>query len=91
MLQAVQLHNGEYFDSRLHGPAGSGFIGLQNGTEAELFDSRPTNVVDFELHASEETKLVIKILELAGIVIKDPNLYHLVDKEEIETLQQEKQ
>ena len=50
-----------------------------------------TNVVDFELHASEETKLVIKILELAGIVIKDPNLYQLVDKEEIETLQQEKQ
>ena len=50
-----------------------------------------TNVVDFELHASEETKLVIKILELAGIVIKDPNLYQLVDKEETETLQQEKQ
>ena len=50
-----------------------------------------TNKVDFELQASEETKLVIKILELAGIVIKDPNLYQLVDKEEIETLQQEKQ
>ena len=50
-----------------------------------------TNVVDFELHASEETKLVIKILELAGIVIKDPNLYQLFDKEETETLQQEKQ
>ena len=50
-----------------------------------------TNAVDFELHASEETKLVIKILELAGIVIKDPNLYQLVDKEETETLQQEKQ
>ena len=50
-----------------------------------------TNVVDFELHVSEEPKLVIKILELAGIVIKDPNLYQLVDKEEIETLQQEKQ
>ena len=50
-----------------------------------------TNVVDFELHVSEEPKLVIKILELAGIVIKDPNLYQLVDKEETETLQQEKQ
>ena len=50
-----------------------------------------TNTTDFELHASEETKLVIKILELAGIVIKDPNLYQLVDKEETETLQQEKQ
>ena len=50
-----------------------------------------TNTTDFELHASEETKLVIKILEVAGIVIKDPNLYQLVDKEETETLQQEKQ
>ena len=50
-----------------------------------------TNTTDFELHASEETKLVIKILELACIVIKDPNLYQLVDKEETETLQQEKQ
>ena len=37
------------------------------------------NTTDFELHASEETKLVIKILELAGIVIKDPNLYQLVE------------
>jgi len=46
---------------------------------------------DYELHAAEETKLVIKVLELAGIVIKDPSLYQLVDKEEIETLQQEKQ
>ena len=50
-----------------------------------------TNTTDFELHASEETKLVIKILELAGIVIKDPSLYQLADKEEIETIQQEKQ
>ena len=57
--------------------------------EEALYNS--TNATDFELHASEETKLVIKILELAGIVIKDPNLYQLVDKEETETLQQEKQ
>ena len=27
ILQAAQLPNGEYFDSRLHGPAGNGFIG----------------------------------------------------------------
>tara|TARA_R110000824_G_scaffold114379_6_gene264856 strand:+ start:5321 stop:6058 length:738 start_codon:yes stop_codon:yes gene_type:complete len=50
-----------------------------------------TNTTDFELHAGEETKLVIKVLELAGIVIKDPSLYQLADKEEIETVQQEKQ
>ena len=56
--------------------------------EQALYNS--TNSTDFELHPSEESKLVIKILELAGIVIKDPSLYQLVDKEETETLQQEK-
>ena len=56
--------------------------------EQALYNS--TNSTDFELHPSEEPKLVIKILELAGIVIKDPSLYQLVDKEETETLQQEK-
>ena len=45
---------------------------------------------DFELHASEETELVIKILSLAGITIKDPSLYQVGDKEEIEKIQQEK-
>ena len=50
-----------------------------------------TNTTDFELHASEEPKLVIKILELAGIVIKDPALIQVANQEEIETTQQEKQ
>ena len=49
------------------------------------------NKTDFELHASEETNLVIKILELAGVIIKQPDLYQIADKEEIETIQQEKQ
>tara|TARA_R100001198_G_scaffold96527_1_gene86853 strand:+ start:28 stop:777 length:750 start_codon:yes stop_codon:yes gene_type:complete len=46
---------------------------------------------DFELHVSEETNLVTKILELAGVVIKQPDLYQIADKEEIQTIQQEKQ
>tara|TARA_R100001463_G_scaffold43175_2_gene90219 strand:- start:341 stop:1069 length:729 start_codon:yes stop_codon:yes gene_type:complete len=49
------------------------------------------NKTDFELHASEETNLVIKILELAGVIIKQPDLYQIADKEEIQTIQQEKQ
>ena len=57
--------------------------------EEALYNS--TNATDFELHASEETKLVIKILELAGIVIKDPQLYQQAATEETETVQQEKQ
>ena len=46
--------------------------------------------VNFQLHESDETTLVQKILQLAGITIKDPSLYQLTDKEENETTQQEK-
>jgi hypothetical protein len=49
-----------------------------------------TNSVDFELHAADETELVIKILEMAGLVIKDPTIYQAANAEEIEQLQQEK-
>ena len=49
-----------------------------------------TSVKDFELHASEETKLVIKILELAGIQINKPDLYQIAAQEEAQNVQQEK-
>jgi len=53
-----------------------------------LYD--PTNSVNFELDVSEETELVIKILELCGILIKDLGLYQVFDKEDQETIQQQK-
>ena len=46
---------------------------------------------DFELHPSEESKLVIKILSLAGITLKDPNLYQAAAAEDNKRIQQEKQ
>ena len=46
--------------------------------------------VDFELHPSEANNLVIKILALAGIMMKDPNLYQVASQEEIKDIQQEK-
>ena len=49
-----------------------------------------TNSTDFELHESEETDLVIKILELSGLVIKDPGLYQIASQEETQKVQQEK-
>ena len=60
------------------------------GTNNEALFLADTKV-DFDLHVSEETNLVIKILELAGVVIKQPDLYQIADKEEIQTIQQEKQ
>jgi hypothetical protein len=53
-----------------------------------LYDS--TNSVDFSLHESEEVELVHKILELSGLLLKDPGVYQIANQEEIETIQQEK-
>ena len=57
---------------------------LVNPTEADGYQ-------DFELHPSEETKLVIKILGLAGITLKDPALYQAAVAEDNKNIQQEKQ
>ena len=49
-----------------------------------------TNSINFELHRSEEPNLVIKILELAGVVIKQQDVYQIADKEQMQEIQQEK-
>ena len=49
-----------------------------------------TNSVNFDLHATEETKLVIKVLELAGLLIQDIGTYQVADKEDKQKIQQEK-
>ncbi len=45
---------------------------------------------DFELHDSEQKDLVIKILQLAGISIKDYNVAQVAGQKEANTVQQEK-
>jgi len=45
---------------------------------------------NFELHSSEEVKLVIKVLELAGIIINKPGLVSITAQKEANKLQQEK-
>jgi len=60
--------------------------------ESALFNPDPTKGWrDFELHSSEENALVIKILQLAGINIKDASLVQAATQEEIKKIQQEKQ
>lgn len=55
-----------------------------------LYDA--TNAVDFvDMHESEETELVIKILELSGLAIKDLSVYQVANQMEQETAAQEKQ
>ena len=48
-----------------------------------------TGSVDFELHASEETELIIKILALAGIELRQTDLYQIAKQEEGQNVQQE--
>ena len=50
-----------------------------------------TTSKDFELHISEETKLVVKILTLAGVNLKDPGLVQMAAAEDNKNIQQEKQ
>jgi len=49
-----------------------------------------TNSTNFELHRSEEPNLVIKILQLSGVIIKQQDLYQIADAEEKQDKQQEK-
>ena len=59
--------------------------------EKPLYNSSAIDHQNFELHISEESKLVIKILQLAGVGIKDLNLAQIAGKKEASVKQQEKQ
>ena len=59
--------------------------------EKALSNPNASDYQNFELHASEETKLVIKILALAGVTLKDPALYQAATAEDNKNIQQEKQ
>ena len=49
-----------------------------------------TGSVNFELHNSEETELVIKILALAGLLVQDVGMYQVASAEETKDIQQQK-
>ena len=57
--------------------------------ESALWD--PSKSENFQLHPSEENNLIVKILALAGIAIKDVNLYQIASQEDAKNTQQEKQ
>tara|TARA_B100000424_G_scaffold116901_1_gene88226 strand:+ start:1321 stop:2016 length:696 start_codon:yes stop_codon:yes gene_type:complete len=56
--------------------------------EKPLFNSTGAN--HFELHVSEQKNLVVKILQLAGVGIKDYNIVQATAQEEVKKIQQEK-
>ena len=59
--------------------------------QAALYAPYQNDHQSFELHSSEENNLVIKILQLAGVAIKDFNLSQAAAAKEANTIQQEKQ
>ena len=56
--------------------------------EKALYNAGPSR--DFELHDSEENNLVIKILKLAGVIIKHPDVIGVASQEEVKEVQQQK-
>ena len=65
--------------------------GYTNVNGNPLFNATSDATQNFELHESDEKNLVIKILALAGVIIKDPNVYQIATTEENKDVQQEKQ
>ena len=59
--------------------------------EKALHNGSPNRTFHFQHHSSEETELVIKILELAGVIIQDPGVIQYADGENMKQIQQEKQ
>ena len=59
--------------------------------EHALYDNTPGVSVDFELHPSEESVLVVKILAMAGITLKDASIYQIASTEDNKNTQQQKQ
>jgi hypothetical protein len=55
-----------------------GFTG--GGANAYVYSSAAST--DFELHPSDETDLVIKILSYAGVIIKDPTVIQVAQQQE---------
>jgi hypothetical protein len=64
--------------------------GLPNNEKA-LYDPSVGKTVNFELHASEETELVYKILRLAGVAIQRPDVAQAGMQFEGSQITQEKQ
>tara|TARA_R100001463_G_scaffold55979_1_gene107833 strand:- start:7947 stop:8702 length:756 start_codon:yes stop_codon:yes gene_type:complete len=83
------LNTEEVLISYVKKPKTPNWTYLMSGENA-LYNMGAGDHQNFQLHFSEENLLVIKILQLAGINIKDGSLVQLASQEEIKKIQQEK-
>lgn len=61
-------------------PADPAWAFTTGGSGQYIYDAN--NSQDFEIHESDETDLVIKILAYAGVVIKDPTVIQVAQQQE---------
>lgn len=64
------------------------YWGYETVNDVALYDSSST--VDFELHESEETVLVYKVLAYAGLVIKQADISQVAEQKDALKVQKEK-
>ena len=57
---------------------------------APVYNASSVDKQDFELHASDETELIFKILELAGIALREPAIAQMGAQMDAQKYQQEK-
>ena len=77
--------------SYIREPSSPNWTYLIGGNKSALYNPSAVDHRDFELHFSEENNLILKILQLAGISIKDFQLTGAAAQEEMKGIQQEKQ
>ena len=58
--------------------------------EKALYNADPTRTINFQHHPADETIMVMKILELAGVIIQDPGVIQYADQEDLKKIQQQK-
>ena len=88
-ISPAPLNTEEVLISYVKKPKAPNWTYLMSGENA-LYNMSAGDHQNFQLHFSEENLLVIKILQLAGINIKDGSLVQLASQEEIKKIQQEK-
>jgi len=89
----VYDHNGVVSDNRVSCEVINRPVKVEWGYDviAEKALYNASRATDFQLHPSEETELVFKILELAGIVINKVGLVQTAAQEDAKKIQYEKQ
>jgi len=83
------LINTDIFCTYIKEPSKVAWGYVVSGTQMKALYN-PTTSVDFEHHRSDETEMVMKILELAGVTINKPEIVQIAGQEDIQKIQQEK-